>query len=147
FLYRNEGNGKFTEIGSWSGAGLNAEGVAQAGMGVDAADFDGGGLQGIFVTNFPKDHAPLYQNLGQPAFQDISGSLRLKPLTYETLKWGCAFFDPDNDGDLDIAIANGHIYPQVDEAPTLKESYRQLPTLLRNDGGKLIDASRSAGPG
>src|SRR5262249_56155679 len=81
FLYRNDG-GRFTEIGSWSGAGLDAEGIAQAGMGVDAADFDGDGLQDIFVTNFARDHATLYQNLGKLPFQDISGSLRLKPLTY-----------------------------------------------------------------
>ena len=73
--------------------------------------------------------------------------MQLKVLTYETLKWGCGFFDYDNDGDLDIVIANGHIYPQVDEAPELKESYRQLPTLLENDNGKLADRSRTAGPG
>jgi len=147
FLYRNDGKGRFTEIGSWCGAGLNGEGVAQAGMGVDAADFDGDGLQDIFVTNFAKDHATLYRNLGNLLFNDVSLSLALKALTYETLKWGCALFDYDNDGDLDIVIANGHIYPQVDEAPSLKESYRQLPTLLRNDGGRLTDVSREAGPG
>jgi enediyne biosynthesis protein E4 len=147
FLYRNDGHGSFTEIGSWSGAGLSGEGVAQAGMGVDAADFDGDGLQEILVTNFARDHATLYKNNGALLFTDISATLGLKVLTYETLKWGCALFDYDNDGDLDIVIANGHIYPQVDEAPELKESYRQLPTLLENDGGKLIDRSRTAGPG
>ncbi|MDR3632441.1 MAG: CRTAC1 family protein [Isosphaeraceae bacterium] len=147
FLYRNEGNGRFTEIGSWCGAGLSGEGIAQAGMGVDAADFDGDGLQEIFVTNFAKDHATLYKNLGNLLFNDISLSLSLKALTYETLKWGCAFFDYDNDGDLDLVIANGHIYPQVEDAPALKESYKQLPTLLRNDGGRLTDVSRAAGPG
>ena len=147
FLYRNDGGGSFTEIGSWSGAGLSGEGVAQAGMGVDAADFDGDGLQDIFVTNFARDHATLYKNNGNLLFSDISPTMRLKTLTYETLKWGCAFFDYDNDGDLDIVIANGHIYPQVDQAPELKESYRQLPTLLQNDGGKLTDVSRTAGPG
>ena len=147
FLYRNEGNGHFTEIGSWSGAGLSASGVAQAGMGVDAADFDGDGLQEIFVTNFAQDHATLYKNMGALLFNDISVSLRLKQLTYETLKWGCAFFDYDCDGDVDLAIANGHIYPQVEQAPELNESYRQLPTLLRNDQGRLTDVSRLAGPG
>ncbi len=64
FLYRNDDHGHFTEIGTWSGAGLSGEGIAQAGMGVDAADFDGDGLQDIFVTNFAKDHATLYRNLG-----------------------------------------------------------------------------------
>jgi enediyne biosynthesis protein E4 len=147
FLYRNNGRGSFTEIGSWSGAGLSGEGVAQAGMGVDAADFDGDGLQEIIVTNFARDHATLYKNNGGLVFSDISATMQLKLLTYETLKWGCAFFDYDNDGDVDIVIANGHIYPQVDEAPELKESYRQLPTLLENDNGKLVDRSRTAGPG
>jgi enediyne biosynthesis protein E4 len=147
FLYRNDGAGSFTEIGSWSGAGLSSEGVAQAGMGVDAADFDGDGLQDIFVTNFARDHATFYKNNGNLLFSDISTTMRLKTLTYETLKWGCAFFDYDNDGDLDIVIANGHIYPQVDQAPALKESYRQLPTLLETNGGKLTDVSRTAGPG
>ncbi len=80
-------------------------------------------------------------------FDDISGHLRLKQLTYETLKWGCSFFDYDLDGDLDLVIANGHIYPQVDHDPNLNESYKQHPTLLRNDGGRLTDVSRKAGPG
>jgi hypothetical protein len=147
FLYRNEGDGHFTEIGSWSGAGLSGEGVAQAAMGVDAADFDGDGLQEIVVTNFAQDHASLYKNLGNLQFLDISIGLRLKQMTYESLKWGCAFFDYDHDGDVDLVIANGHIYPQVDQASELNESYRQLPTLLRNDGGRLTDMSRAAGPG
>ena len=68
FLYRNDGRGSFTEIGSWSGAGLSGEGVAQAGMGVDAADFDGDGLQEILVTNFARDHATLYKNNGAACF-------------------------------------------------------------------------------
>ena len=147
FLYRNDGKGHFTEVGSWSGAGLSGEGIAQAGMGVDAADFDGDGLQDIFVTNFARDHATLYKNLGNLLFNDISASLRLKEMTHESLKWGCAFFDFDNDGDLDLVIANGHIYPQVDQAPELKESYRQRPILLRNDAGRLTDVSLAAGPG
>jgi hypothetical protein len=147
FLYRNEGDGHFTEIGTWSGAGLSAEAVAQAGMGVDAADFDGDGLQEILVTNFARDHATLYKNLGDLLFQDISAGLGLKTMTYEALKWGCAFFDFDLDGDVDIVIANGHIYPQVDEAPELQESYRQQMILLRNDGGRLTAVSRIAGPG
>jgi hypothetical protein len=146
-LYRNEGNGTFTEIGSWSGAGLSGEGVAQAGMGVDAGDFDGDGRQDIFVTNFVQDTATLYRNEGSLLFVDISGPLRLKAATYDVLKWGCAFFDYDHDADLDIVIANGHIYPQVDDVPELKETYRQKMMLLRNDSGRLNDVSPDAGSG
>jgi hypothetical protein len=147
FLYRNEGKGKFTEIGTWSGAGLNSQGIAQAGMGVDAGDFDGDALQDVALSTFTQDSFTLYRNLGNLQFDDISTSLGLKKITYNVLKWGCSFLDYDCDGDLDLVIVNGHIYPQVDQAPELGESYRQLPILLRNDGGKLTDVSRTAGPG
>jgi enediyne biosynthesis protein E4 len=147
FLYRNNGNGTFTEVGAWSGAGLNGSGVAQAGMGVDAADFDGDGRTDIVLTTFAKDSATLYRNEGDLLFQDVSPAIGLKSISYELLKWGCALFDFDHDADNDLVIVNGHIYPQVDQAPELKESYRQQPLLLRNDKGKLKDVSRQAGPG
>jgi hypothetical protein len=147
FLYRNNGDGTFTEIGAWSGAGVNGNGVAQAGMGLDAADFDGDGRPDILVTTFAQDSASIYRNEGELAFRDVTVPIGLKAISYQALKWGCAFFDYDQDGDVDVTIANGHIYPQVDQAPDLNESYRQLPFLLRNDKGKLVDVSRDAGPG
>jgi len=147
FLYRNDGKGKFVEIGTWSGAGLNSQGIAQAGMGVEAGDLDGDGLEDIVLSTFIHDSSSLYRNLGSLQFEDISTRLGLRTITYEVLKWGCAFFDYDLDGDLDLVIVNGHIYPQVDQAPELHETYRQLPILLRNDGGKLTDVSRIAGSG
>lgn len=116
-------------------------------MGIDAADIDGDGLQDIALSTFIHDSFSLYRNLGGLQFEDISTRLGLKKITYEVLKWGCAFFDYDLDGDVDLVIVNGHIYPQVDQTPELGESYRQLPILLRNDGGKLTDVSRIAGPG
>ena len=147
FLYRNDGDGTFTEIGAWSGAGVNGNGVAQAGMGVDSADLDGDGRPDILVTTFAQDSASIYRNDGDLAFHDVSAPIGLKKITYQALKWGCAFFDADLDADVDVVIANGHIYPQVDQAPELNESYRQLPFLLRNDEGRLADVSRDAGPG
>ncbi len=119
FLYRNDGHGKFTDVGGWSGAGVNAEGKAQAGMGVDLADLDGHGTQDILVTTFARDSASLYHNEGKLFFTDISARKGLKELTYGPVKWGCSFFDFDNDGQLDIVIVNGHIYPQVDSEPSL----------------------------
>jgi hypothetical protein len=147
FLYRNNGDGTFSEVGAWSGAAVNGHGSAQAGMGVDAADLDGDGLQEIFLTTFAQDSATLFRNEGDLLFNDVSAAHGLKAVTHEALKWGCAFFDFDLDADVDLIIANGHIYPQVDAAPELRESYRQRPILLRNDGGRLKDVSREAGPG
>ena len=91
FLYRNNGNGTFTEVGAWSGAGLNGTGVAQAGMGVDSADFDGDGRLDILVTTFAKDSATLYRNEAELLFQDVSPGIGLKSISYDVLKWGCAF--------------------------------------------------------
>jgi enediyne biosynthesis protein E4 len=147
FLYRNNGDGTFTEIGAWSGAGLSGNGIAQAGMGVDSADFDGDGLPDIVLTTFAQDSATLYHNEGNLLFRDASVEIGLKVLSYQALKWGCAFFDLDHDADVDLLIANGHIYPQVDQEPSLRESYKQLPLLMRNDGGKLTDISAKSGPG
>lgn len=147
FLYRNEGNGKFTEIGMLSGLGVNGNGLAQAGMGVDGGDFDGDGLQDVLVATFARDSASLYRNLGGLMFVDVTAEINLRNPSYDALKWGCAFFDYDLDGDLDILIVAGHIYPQVDSSPELKESYKQRPILLRNDDGKLVDVSQQAGPG
>lgn len=147
FLYRNDGKGTFTEIGGWSGAGVTADGRPQGSMGVDAADFDGDGLQEIFVTNFALDYCTLYKNEGQLFFSDISASQRMKDFTYTQMSWGCAFLDYDLDAKLDLLILNGHIYPQVDASPTLHETYKQLPTLLHNVGGKLRDVSSQSGPG
>jgi hypothetical protein len=147
FLYRNEGNGTFTEVGAWSGAGLSGEGVAQAGMGVDSGDLDGDGRPDLFVTNFTQDTCTLYRNEAPLLFVDISRALGLRAITYQVLSWGCAFFDFDLDADLDLVIANGHIYPQVDLAPELNETYRQRLILLRNDDGRVTDISDTAGPG
>ena len=147
FLYRNDGHGKFTEVGTWSGAGLDATGKAQAGMGVDVGDLDGRGLQDILLTTFASDHATIYHNEGNLFFSDISAQRGLRDLTYVPVKWGCAFFDFDNDGALDILIVNGHIYPQVDSDPKLHEHYRLAPTLLHNQGGRFTDVTSAAGPG
>ena len=147
FLYRNDGRGRFTEVGGWSGAGLSAEGVAQAGMGVDGADFDGDGLQDIFITTFIRDHCTLFRGLGDLRYEDVSVPMGLKGFTRHQVNWGCAFFDYDSDADVDLVIAGGHIYPQVETAAELNESYRGRPILLRNDGARWADVSKLAGPG
>ena len=151
YLYRNEGRGIFKEVGTWSGCALDANGAAQAGMGVAIGDVTADGHPDIFVTNFAEDFSTLYRGLGQGAFEDASRETGVAKPTYRPLSWGTAFADLDNDGDLDIVIANGHIYPQVDRHPEVVGTYAQRNILLENMGAGATplfrDATTEAGPG
>ncbi len=148
YYYRNEGNGTFREIGLWNGTGLDANGAAQAGMGVAVGDVDLDGGLDIFVTNFAEDSSTLYRSLGEGFFEDSGTTSGVGGLTFQPLSWGTALSDLDNDGDLDIVIANGHIYPQVDEHAAVNQSYHQLNQLLENQGrGRFLDVTEQAGSG
>ncbi len=148
YLYRNEGKGRFKEVGLWSGAALDGNGAAQAGMGVGGGDVDGDGDPDLLVTNFEKDATTLYRNEGKGLFADVSEAAGVKAPTYAPLSWGTALEDFDLDGDVDIFIANGHIYPQADALPEAGTTYAQTNLLLSNRGdGRFVDASRDAGPG
>jgi hypothetical protein len=147
YLYRNEGKGVFREVGVWSGCALDGGGAAQASMGVAAGDIDGDGVLDIHVTNFAEDQSTLYRGLGEAMFEDATAAAGLKEPTYMPLTWGTVMADLDADGDLDIAEAAGHIYPQVDEHPAQGQTYGQRNLLLENRGGKFTDVAASAGPG
>lgn len=147
YLYRNDGQGHFQEVGLWSGAALDEGGNAQAGMGFAAGDIDDDGLADILVTNFAEDVSTLYMNRGDFVFEDTTRSFAVGASTYEPLSWGTSFVDFDQDGDLDLFIANGHIYPQADETPRSKTSYRQRNLLLVREGSTFVDRTSEAGPG
>ena len=147
YLYRNDGGGKFTEMGLWSGGALGTSGEGQAGMGVAVGDFDGDGLPDLCVTNFAEDYAALYHNLGRCLFKEVSSPTGIAAPTTKPLKWGVVFADLDLDGDLDLFIANGHIYPQADTTPGSGTTYAQTNLLFENEGGKFTDVSAKAGPG
>ncbi len=147
FLYHNRGDGTFESVGLLSGVALNGEGRAQAGMGVDAGDYDNDGRLDLVVTNFAHDSNTLYRNLGRGLFADETVAAGLAAPSFERMGWGTAFFDADLDGWLDLFFANGHIYPQVDEAPALKETFRQKSQLFLGDGHLFRDVSDSAGGG
>ena len=148
YFYRNEGGGLFQEVGLWTGAAFDANGAAQAGMGVAVGDVDGDLNLDIVVTNFAEDFTTLYKSLGGGFFEDASGASGIGDLTFDSLSWGALLADLDNDGDLDLTIANGHIYPQVDEHPEFGLSFNQPNLLLENDGsGHYSDATGGAGPG
>jgi hypothetical protein len=132
YLYRNDGTGHFQEVGVPASVAFDANGAAQASMGIAAGDVDGDGLLDLFVTNFSEDFSTLYKGLGSGFFADVSRETGVGPATFRALSWGTALADFDNDGDLDLAIADGHIYPQVDRHPEFVGGYRQRNMLLEN---------------
>lgn len=131
YLYHNKHDGTFEDVGMLSGAGVSAEGEMQGSMGVDFGDYLNEGRMGIFVTNFTEQADDLYRNLGAQGFSAVSWPSKLAQPTYPMVGWGTAFFDMDNDGWLDIFVANGHVYPQVDSIPG-GAHYRQPMQLFRN---------------
>jgi len=113
-LYRNDGQ-RFIERGLASGTSLNDEGSVEAGMGVDMGDVDGDGLQDFFVTNFQWESNTLYRNAGHGFFIDSTVPSGVHKVSMAYLGFGAGFIDYDNDGDLDIFVANGHVYDNVEK--------------------------------
>lgn len=145
-LYRNKGDGTFKDTAVLSGVAYNADGNLQAGMGVTAADYDNDGHLDLFKTNFSEDLSTLYHNDGRGLFSDVTLRTGIAK-NNKFLGWGTAFGDFDNDGWKDIAVANGHIYPEADQVGG-NMAYAQPMLLYRNLGkGRLIDVSKRAGPG
>ena len=145
FLYENRG-GSFVEVGLQSGTRYNMDGRAEAGMGVDFGDFDNDGRQDIVVGNFAFETNTLYHNVGHGQFQDASDRLGIGEVSYMPLTFGAKFVDFDNDSDLDIFAANGHVLDNVADVDSA-HSYAQPNQLLRNEGGKrFADISASVGP-
>jgi hypothetical protein len=148
YYYRNEGSGRFREVGLWSGNAVDRDGAAQAGMGVAFGDADGDGQIDLVTTNFAEDFTTLYRGDGKGFFEDVSDMSGVGKATFMSLSWGTVLADLDNDGDLDLIIANGHIYPQVDAHPEFGMTYQQRNLLLENrGGGRFVDVSQQAGPG
>jgi len=146
-LYRNEGGGRFTEIGTPSGAAFSEEGRSQASMGVAAGDLDHDGLDELFVTNFSHDYDTLYHNEGGLYFSDVSLIAGIgSASTMATLGWGDAFLDVDNDGWRDIFLANGHVYPGID-ALNIGTTWKETSQIFRNLGGmRFTEVTAQAGP-
>ena len=147
FLYHNLGNGRFESVGLDAGVALNGDARAQAGMGVDAGDYDGDGRMDLVLTTFAHDRYTLYHNVDGRHFEDASVSAGIAGPTFVRMGWGTAFFDADLDGKLDLFFANGHIFPDVDQYPQLGETYRQKNQLLLNLGTRFRDVSERAGAG
>ena len=126
FLYHNNGDGTFKEIGFTSGTAVNESGSEQGCMGVTVGDYDRDGKLDLFITNFDDEYNILYHNDGHNAFTDVSYTAKLAEVSLPYVGWGTKFFDYDNDGWLDLFVVNGHAYPQRDH-------YRQRELLHHNN--------------
>jgi len=147
FLFRNEGGLRFSEVAAYANVATNEDAKEQAGMGTDAGDFDGDGRPDVIVTNFSHDFDTLHRNMGELYFTDATFEAGLRD-SFLDLAWGVKFFDYDNDCRLDLIVANGHIYPEVDGEARLNTRYEQRNRLYRNRGGGVLqNRSRDAGPG
>jgi len=145
YLYKNEGKGKFTEIGLESGTAVSNDGSEQGSMGVAVADYNHSGRFSIYVTNFVDENNALYQNLGNYDFREVSYDAGVGLNTLPYVKWGDAFVDLDNDGWEDLVAVNGQVYPQVDTLPS-GARYRQPKNLFMNErNGNFCDAGQQAG--
>ena len=134
FLWKNRGNGAFEEVGIPVGTALSEDGVPQAGMGTDMADYDNDGRLDIFVTNLSEETNELYHNDGGGLFSDRTFVSGLGAPSLLDLGFGTFFFDCDNDGDLDLFVANGHIIDNISlYSDTI--TFEQRAALYRNVGG------------
>ena len=147
FLYHNRGNGTFESTALLGGVAVNGEGRAQAGMGADAGDYDGDGRFDLVLTTFAHDVKTLYRNLDGTHFEDVTAAAGLAAPTFAPMGWGTAFLDADLDGRLDLFIANGHIFSDIDDFPALQETFRQKNQLFLNLGTSFRDVSARAGGG
>ena len=143
-LFRNRGDGTFVEEGLLTGVAVSGSGRPQAGMGVHAGDYNGDGLIDLVVTNFSHDHTTLYENGPPGVFTDASYASGVASTAGPYLGWGVGLIDVDNDSRLDLFIANGHVYPDVDRHG-LGTRYRQRKQLFHNSGRRLVHLTPASG--
>src|SRR5947209_7361444 len=147
YLYRNRHDGTFEDVSYMSGFALNEEGRAQASMGIALGDYNRDGRLDLFITTFSDDYKTLYRNDGDSSFTDVSFKAGLGSATIPFLGWGTGFLDFDNDGLLDLFIANGHVYPIADKRDW-GTTWAQRPQLFRNlDGAKFQEVPPATGSG
>jgi enediyne biosynthesis protein E4 len=145
FLFVNRGKGKFEEIGAPAGVAYSNDGLPRSGMGVDSADFYQNGWMDLFVANIDHEMYSLYRNNRNETFDDMAGPLGIASATRMMSGWGLKFFDYDNDGNLDLFLANGNpddliasLHPGV--------TYREPLLLFHNTGKTLQNVSAQSGP-
>ena len=146
-LYRNMRNGMFEDMAVRAGVAFSEDGKARAGMGIDVADFDNSGRPGIAITNFDNELMALYRSTREGVYTDAASKIGIGQASRNSLGFGCAFFDADLDGYLDLMAVNGHIDETVRHIHS-NVGYAQPPHLFQNDGrGNFRDVAREVGGG
>ncbi len=143
-VFENRGDGTFVEATAAHGL---TDAAPAYGFGVVATDYDDDGRLDLVLTTFAHDTKTLYRNLDGSQFEDVSVRSGLAAAAFAPMGWGVAFLDNDLDGRLDLFLANGHIFPNVDDYPELQETFRQRNQLLLNEGATFRDVSDLAGGG
>src|SRR6266567_1265634 len=145
FLFMNRGNGRFEEAGLRADIAYSADGRARSGMGVDSADFNQDGWMDLFVANIDEEIFSLYQNNHDGTFDDQAMRLGVGMATRWMSGWGMKFLDYDNDGDLDLFLANGFPDDLVEDFSS-QVKYHEPLLLFQNKGGKYKNVSEQSGP-
>ncbi len=144
-LYKNLRNGTFEDVAVHAGIAFSEDGKARAGMGIDVADFDNSGVQGIAITNFDNEMMALYRAANATAYADVAIKTGVGQPSRNSLGFGCAFLDIDLDGRLDLVAVNGHIDETVRNIGR-NTGYAQPPHLFMNQGkGVFRDVASEAG--
>jgi enediyne biosynthesis protein E4 len=144
-LYVNNGNGTFSEKGVSAGIGYSEDGIARAGMGLDAGDYDRSGYPSVVITNFSNQMLALYHNEHNGLFVDEAPQSDVGHNSLLTLGFGCFFFDYDLDGWLDLYVANGHIEDAIERVQP-RVRYAEPPHLFHNTGnGKFAEVTQNSG--
>lgn len=147
YLFHNDHNGKFTEVGITSGMATTARGNVMAAMCISLGDYDNDGWLDLYISDFQKASDHIWHNDHQGDFWDVSSEVGIEYPTRDQLSFGGGFFDYDNDGWLDLYIANGHVYPEI-EAIDPQTHFKQINTLFHNEGnGKFVETTKQAGDG
>ena len=146
FLFQNDGDGNFKEVGMASGLAFDMAGIPHGSMGIDCGDFDNDGLLDFFVTSYQHELATLYRNWGNGLFEDVTRRTGAGTPTRPHVTWGTGLVDFDNDGDRDIFIACGHFDDNVERRDDTT-AYAASNLMLMNVGGRFEDVSDNCGDG
>ena len=145
YIYRNDGDGHFTDVAYQAGAAVNQDGNEQANMGIALGDYLHTGKFSIFLSHFSEEYAALYRNDGDLNFTDVSFAAGIGQSTTAYVGWGTAFFDLDNDGWADLVLVNGHVYPQVNQSGVGTKYLEPKLLFLNQQNGTFRDRSNNAG--